>query len=182
MNFDKKKIEKDFEKTIEALNSNLNGVRAGRLVPEFISNVVVDDNGSKLKSVAKISNLDNFSLKVSFWDSSIKNSVASSLQNSGLGVGVNVEGSDVVVTAPKLTSDVRKELAKLVNNYGEEAKVSLRSKRRDSMENIKASEKSKEISEDISRSQQKEIEKIVEHYIKMIDDIINKKNKDILEI
>ncbi len=182
MIFDKKDVQKDLDKTIDALSYNLNSVRAGKLVPEFIANVVVNESGSKLKSVANISNIDNFSLKVSPWDSSLRSDIVSSLQNSGLGVGVNSIANDIIITASKLTNETRKELAKIVNVYGEEAKVSLRNKRRDSIDKVKSTEKKKEISEDQSRTYQKDIDKIVEQYVKEIDKIVSIKVQDILTV
>ena len=149
-----KQILKDMEakadKTIHALREELKTVRAGRANPSILDNIMVDYYGTStpLKQVATISAPEARLLTIQPWDKSIMKEIEKQIQASNLGITPSNDGNIIRLPFPQLTEDRRKELTKVVKEYGEKSKVTIRSIRREFVDDAKKMEKNAEISED----------------------------------
>jgi ribosome recycling factor len=121
-------------------------------------------------------------IMVQVWDTSVTNFVVKSIQESGLGLNPIPEGNVIRVPIPDLSEERRKDLGKKANDYGENAKISVRNIRRDGNDHFKKLEKETMMSEDESRSFSDEIQKITEEYTKKIDQTVSDKVKEIMTI
>lgn len=182
--FNKSEVDNRMKTALASLEHNLASVRTGRASPVLLENVRVDAHGSKmqLKELAGVSVLDNFTLSVKPWDSSMSGLIASSIQNANLGVTAIAEGSIVRVVFPKMTEERRKEMAKIVHHIGEDSKVAVRNIRRDENDKIKAAEKAKEISKDDMHRFEEEVQKVLDKTIEKIDADIKNKTHEVMEV
>jgi len=125
---------------------------------------------------------DPRSLVIQPWDGSALKSIEKAILASELGINPQNDGRIIRLVFPQLTEERRKELAKQVKKYGEEAKVAIRNIRRDAMEKYKKQEKASEITEDDYKNIEKDVQKLTDDYIKKIDDTADKKEKELFEI
>ena len=125
---------------------------------------------------------DPRSLVIQPWDGSALKSIEKAILASELGINPQNDGRIIRLVFPQLTEERRKELAKQVKKYGEEAKVAIRNIRRDAMEKFKKQEKASEITEDDYKNIEKDVQKLTDDYIKKIDDTADKKEKELFEI
>ncbi|AXF57841.1 ribosome recycling factor [Salicibibacter kimchii] len=172
------------EKTVDALNRELATLRAGRANPAILDKVVVNYYGMEtpLNQLAGISVPEGRLLVVSPFDKSAIGDIEKAIQKADLGLTPNNDGQVIRITIPALTEERRKELAKLVRKYAEDARVSIRNIRRDINDQVKKQEKSGDIAEDESRRAQDEIQKITDGHVKTIDQAAEEKEKDIMEV
>jgi len=182
--FSKKDIEERMQKAFSAFENNTTSVRSGRANPAFLENVRVEIYGQKLqlKEVASVSILDNFTLSVKPFDASSASIINKAIQEAGLGVNPIQENGIIRIPLPKMTEDRRKELAKLIEKYGEDSKISLRNIRRDENDKIKKAEKDKDISEDEMKRSEIEVQKTLEVFTKKIEELVKKKSEEILKV
>ncbi len=145
---------------------------------------MVEYYGAKvpLNQVAAVSVTDSTLLSVNVFDASAVSHVEKAILTSDLNLNPQVDGNVVRLKLPDLTEDRRKELVKLVKKEGEDAKVILRNIRRDCLDTLKDQEKNKEISEDDLKRQTDDAQKIIENYTKQIDELVSKKEADILTV
>lgn len=172
------------DKTIDFLKENLNSVRAGRANPAILDKLNVEYYGtqSPIKAVANISVPDPHTLMISPFDPSAIPDIEKAINESNIGINPANDGKVIRLSIPSLTEERRKELTKLVKNFGEEAKVSVRNMRRDLNDDVKKREKQGELTEDDVRLELDEIQKQTEDAIKQIDQIIEAKDKELLEV
>ena len=177
-------FESKMKKTLENLASELDAVRAGRANPAVLSQISVDYYGapSPIQQIASVSVPDPRSLVIQPWDGSALKSIEKAILASELGINPQNDGRIIRLVFPQLTEERRKELAKQVKKYGEEAKVAIRNIRRDAMEKYKKQEKASEITEDDYKNIEKDVQKLTDDYIKKIDDTADKKEKELFEI
>ncbi|MFN3926010.1 MAG: ribosome recycling factor [Pseudanabaenaceae cyanobacterium] len=177
-------VETKMQKAIEATQSNFNTVRTGRANAALLDRIQVEYYGTPtpLKSLASISTPDASTLMIQPFDRSILGAIERAIAESDLGLTPNNDGSSIRLNIPPLTTERRKELAKMVAKLAEEGKVSVRNIRRDAIDTIRKLEKNKEISEDESRKQQEQVEKLTEKYIKKVEQITADKEKEIMSI
>ncbi len=170
--------------SIDALVRDFSGLRTGRASADLLNNVSVDVYGSKspINQLGSVTVSDSRTLLVQFWDKSALKPAENAIQNANLGVSVQVEGQSIRVIVPELSEERRKELCKVAAKYAEQAKVSVRNIRRDGMDNIKKSEKAKELSEDEAKKKSSNIQQLTDDAVKKIDDLLALKEKDILKI
>ena len=147
---------------VEALKHDLGGLRTGRASVALVEPVHVEVYGSNmaLNQVATVSTPEPRMLSVQVWDRSNVNAVEKAIRNAGLGINPIVDGQVIRLPIPELTEERRKELAKLVGQYAEKARIAVRNVRRDGMEHLKADEKKHEISEDERKRLEHEVQKI----------------------
>jgi ribosome recycling factor len=167
---------------VEALKHDLGGLRSGRASVALVEPVHVEVYGSNmpLNQVATVSTPEPRMLSVQVWDRSNVNAVEKAIRNAGLGINPIVDGQVIRLPIPELTEERRKELAKLVGQYAEKAKIAVRNVRRDGMEHLKADEKKHDISEDERKRLENDVQKLTDETIKEIDEAAAAKEKEIL--
>jgi len=167
---------------VEALKHDLGGLRTGRASVALVEPVHVEVYGSNmpLNQVATVSTPEPRMLSVQVWDRSNVSAVEKAIRNAGLGINPIVDGQIIRLPIPELTEERRKELAKLVGQYAEKARIAVRNVRRDGMEHLKSDEKKHEISEDERKRLEHEVQKLTDDTIKEIDEAAATKEKEIL--
>lgn len=184
MSHHKKTLEERIAKTQEVLKENLNTVRAGRANHALLDKVMVNYYGAPtpLKALANVSVPEPRTLLISPFDSSAIADIEHGINEANIGINPSNDGKVIRLVIPQLSEERRKELNKTVKQYGEEAKVAVRNVRRDINEGIKKSEKDGELTEDDVKKALDETQKIVDKAIKAIDEIVENKNKEIMEV
>lgn len=177
-------LKEKIERTHDKLKEELNAVRAGRANPALLDRVEVDyyGVGTPLKQLANIACPDARTIVVTPFDPKSTGMIEHAIAAANIGINPTNDGKVVRLNMPQLTEERRKELAKQVKGIGEESKVSVRNLRRKAIEEVKKEEKAGDLTEDDSREDQKEIQEIVDRGIKDIDETIEKKDKEIMEV
>ena len=167
---------------LEALKHDLAGLRTGRASPALLDPVHVEVYGSNmpLNQVATVSVPEPRMLSVQVWDRSNVGPVEKAIRSAGLGLNPITDGQMVRLPIPELTEERRKELAKLVGQYAEKARVAVRNVRRDGMDHLKQDEKKHEISEDERKRLEHDVQKLTDDTINEIDEAAAAKEKEIL--
>ena len=176
--------EGKMKKAIEAVLREFNEVRTGRAQPGMVEDLVVDYYGAPtpLKQMAAVSSPDPSCLVIQAWDPSALAEIEKAILNSKLGITPNNDGKIIRLVVPPLSEERRKEMAKVVKDMAEKGRVSLRSIRRDANDKVAKLKKDAVISEDDHFKGQEEIQKMTDRYIKEVDTILDKKNKELLNI
>ena len=179
-----KEFDAKMQKTIEVVNSDFASVRAGRANAAVLDKIVVDYYGTPtpIQQVASISSPDPRSLMVSPWDSSLLKAIEKAIQTSELGINPQNDGKVIRLLFPQLTEERRKELTKQVRKYAENGKVAIRNIRRDAMDRLKAAEKKGEMTEDDRKDCEKELQDITAKNCKKIDELCEKKEKELMAV
>lgn len=177
-------IESSMRKSIEAVQRNFNTIRTGRANPSLLDRITVEYYGadSPLKALATISTPDSQTIAIQPFDLSSLSLIEKAIATSDLGFTPNNDGKVIRINVPPLTEERRKEFCKIASKYAEEGKVSMRNIRRDAIEKIKKQEKSAEISEDQSRDEQENVQKLTNKFISEIDNHLQEKETDILKV
>jgi ribosome recycling factor len=180
----KKSLDERIEGAKGFLKENLNTVRAGRANPALLDKVSVNYYGSPtpLKALANISVPDPRTLMISPFDPKSISDIERAINEANIGINPANDGKVIRLAIPQLTEERRKELTKVVKNYGEEAKVAIRNLRRDVNDELKKAEKAGELTEDDLKDELEETQKTVEKAIKDIDAIIAEKEKELMEV
>ncbi|MEO0417280.1 MAG: ribosome recycling factor [Pseudomonadota bacterium] len=182
MQYDKADIERRMTGAVEALRSDLGGLRTGRANTSLLDPVQVEVYGAMmpLNQVATVSAPEPRMLSVQVWDKSNLIAVEKGIAHANLGLNPMIDGQTLRLPMPDLTEERRKDLAKLAGQYAEKAKVAIRNVRRDAMESLKADEKKKEISEDERKRLEDEVQKLTDAHVKQTDEAAAKKEQEIL--
>jgi len=180
--YDKADLERRMNGAIEALKHDLSGLRTGRANTALLEPIMVTVYGANtpITQVATISAPEPRMLSVQVWDKSNIGPVEKAIRSAGLGLNPINDGNTLRLPMPDLTEERRKELAKLASSYAEKARVAIRNVRRDGIENLKADEKKKEISEDDRKRGETEVQKLTDDMIKQLDEVFGAKEKEIL--
>ena len=167
---------------VEAFRHDLGGLRTGRASTALLDPVHVEVYGSNmpLNQVATVSTPEPRMLSVQVWDRSNVQPVEKAIRNAGLGINPIVDGQVIRLPIPELTEERRKELAKLVGQYAEKARIAVRNVRRDGMDHLKQDEKKHEISEDEHKRLSAEVQKMTDSVIADIDAAAHTKEQEIL--
>ena len=177
-------FETKMRKTSENLSTNLASVRAGRANAAVLDQITVDYYGTPtpIQQVASISTPDPRSLLITPWDKSTLKGIEKAIMASELGINPQNDGTCIRLVFPQLTEERRRELAKQVKKYAEEAKVAIRNIRRDAMDSFKTQKKNGDMTEDDVKIAEKDFQKITDDWIKEIDKIADEKEKELLDI
>lgn len=180
----KKNYSEKIEKTLTVLKEDLNTVRAGRANPAILDKISADYYGvpTPLKSLANISVPDPRTLMISPFDVSSVPAIEKAINEANLGLNPSNDGKVIRLIIPQLTEERRKELTKTVKKMGEEAKVAVRNLRRDVNDKVKKMEKDGELTEDDLKKGLDKVQKMTDEGIKKIDELISKKEKEVLEV
>ena len=181
---DLKEYEERMKKQISSYESNTATVRVGRANPAVLDKIHADYYGTPtaINQMAEIKIPDARTILISPWESTSLKAIEKAINTSDLGINPVNDGKSIRLSFPPLTEDRRKELTKQVAKMGEEAKVQLRNIRRDANDKFKDMKKKSEMSEDEQKIAEKNIQDMLDKYIKEVDVVTVKKEKDIMEI
>ena len=184
MSVDFKDYGRKMEKTLDVLADNFGAVRAGRANAKVLDRITVEYYGQEtpLNGVATISSPDARTLVIQPWDGSLLKEIQKAIQMSDLGINPQNDGRVVRLVFPQLTEERRKELTKQVKKYAEDAKVAMRNIRRDGMDYVKALKKKSEITEDDQKTAEKDLQDLLDKYIKRVDEALAAKVKELMAI
>ena len=168
-------------KALESLEGNLRTIRTGRANPTILDRVEVEYYGSMtpINQIASVSVVEGRQLLIKPFDKNTLKDIDRAISMADLGLVPQNDGTVVRISIPPLTEDRRKELGKEAAKMGEEAKIAIRNIRRDAME---ASKKDKELTEDLKKQAQEDIQKKTDKYIKDIDQTVKTKTDDIMSV
>ena len=184
MSVDFKEFSRKMDKTLDVLADNFGAVRAGRANARVLDRISVEYYGSEtpLNGVATISSPDARTLVIQPWDTKLLKDIQKAIQVSDLGINPQNDGRVIRLTFPQLTEERRKELTKQVKKYAEDGKVAMRNIRRDGMDYIKNLKKKSEITEDEQKKAEKDLQDMLDKYIKKVDDALAAKEKELMAI
>ncbi len=181
---DLSKIEERMNKTISALKENFAEVRAGRANPAILNKIKVDYYGvpTPISQVAGISVPEARLIVIQPWDMNVLKEIEKAILASDIGITPNNDGKVIRLSFPELNEERRKELVKDIRKTAEESKVSIRSSRRDGIDEAREIEKNGEMTEDELRNAENEIQKLTDKKIEEIDKILETKEKEIMSV
>ncbi len=177
-------IKEKMEKTINVYTEKLSEVRAGRANPAILNKVKIDYYGTPtpINQVAGVSVPEARLIVIQPWDVSVLKEIEKAILASDIGINPNNDGKVIRLAFPELNEERRKEIVKEVRKMAEEAKVAIRSIRREGIDTAKASQKEGEMTEDELKQAENEIQKITDNYIAEIDKILEGKEKEVMSV
>ena len=184
MPIDFKDYSRRMDRALEHLNEEFGAVRAGRANAKVLDRITVEYYGSEtpLAGVATISSPDARTLVISPWDTKLLKDIQKAIQTSDLGINPQNDGRVIRLVFPQLTEDRRKDLVKQVKKYAEDAKVAMRNIRRDGMDYVKKQKKASAITEDEQKKAEKDLQDMLDKYIKKADEALAAKEKELMAI
>ena len=182
--FETQNYDQKMNKTIEVFIKELTSLRTGRANANMLDLVKVDVYGQKMpiNQLGTITTPEPRMINIQVWDLNNVNLIDSSIKKSELGLNPQIDGQLIRLPIPNLSEERRNEMKKLVKTMGEKCKVSIRNIRREANDSLKNLLKKKEISEDEENKNEKEIQVITDKFIKLIDDKVSSKEKEIMTI
>jgi ribosome recycling factor len=175
------------DKMMEAvafLEEDLKTYRVGKANPSILNNVTVDYYGTQtpVMQVASVTTPDARTIAIQPWERNMIPVIEKAIMAANLGFTPQNNGEVIRCPIPPLTEERRKELIKQIRKYGEESKTAIRNIRRDAMEDFKAQKKKSEITEDDQKNAEKDMQKLTDDYVKQIEQLVEKKEKELSEI
>ena len=182
--FSTQNYNQKMNKTIEIFNKELGSLRTGRANATMLDLVKVDVYGQKMpiNQLGTITTPEPRMINIQVWDLNNVNLIDSSIKKSELGLNPQIDGQLIRLPIPDLSEERRNEMKKMVKSMGEKCKVSIRNIRREANVILKNLLKKKEISEDDEKKHEKEVQVITDKFIKIIDDKVSSKEKEIMTI
>lgn len=179
-----KKAEERMNRRIDHLNNEFAAIRAGRANPAVLDKVVVDYYGAPtpVNQLAAVSVTEARTLMVQPWDASVLTQIERAIQMSDIGINPQNDGKALRMVFPPLTEERRKDLVKDIKELAEETKVGVRNVRRDTVDKFKAMKKNGEITEDELKQAEKKTQELTDKFVKEIDVLTEKKQKEIMSI
>lgn len=176
--------EERMQKSVEVLRKELASVRAGRANPAMLEKVTVDYYGTPtpVNQLANIAIPEPRMITIQPWDKTSIQAIEKGILKSDLGLTPSNDGVVIRLTIPQLTEERRAEIVKTVKKKAEENRVAVRNIRRELIDDIKKAEKDKLVSEDESKKGQEKAQKLTDKYIKDIDEVLEKKEKEVMEV
>ena len=182
--FDEKSYNLKMDKATEVFSKELSSLRTGRANASMLDLIKVDVYGQQMpiNQIASITTPEARMINIQVWDANNVQLVDASIKKSDLGLNPQIDGQLIRLPVPELNEERRIELKKLIKSIGEKCKVSIRNIRREANEDLKKLLKSKEISEDEEKIQEKKVQTITDDHIKLVDEKISLKEKEIMKI
>ena len=170
--------------SIETFRNEIAKIRTGKATTALLDGVKVDYYGtmSPLNQVSNVSVLDAHTLSITPWDKNMVQEIEKAILSSDLGLNHANDGTNIRIPIPPLNEERRRELVKLVKKFGEDAKVAIRNVRRDANDHLRKEEKEKNISEDDLKRFEDEVQQSTDNHTKKIDELIEHKEKEIMEV
>ncbi len=184
MNVDFNEYSRKMDRTLDHLAEEFGAVRAGRANAKVLDRITVEYYGQEtpLNGVATIASPDARTLVITPWDTKLLKDIQKAIQISDLGINPQNDGRVIRLTFPQLTEERRKDLTKQVKKYAEDAKVAMRNIRRDGMDYVKKLKKNSEITEDDQKKAEKDLQDMLDKYIKKVDEATAAKEKELMAI
>ncbi len=184
MNENIKPFDEKMQKSLVSLDEELGSIRAGRANPHVLDRLRVDYYGTPtpIQQVANVSVPEPRMIQIQPWEPSILKDIEKAILISDLGLNPTNDGKVIRLVFPELTEERRKDLAKEVKKHGEDAKVAIRNIRRDANDAVKKLSKGSDVSEDMTKDMEDEIQKLTDKYISDIDKMVDTKSKEILTV
>lgn len=184
MKLELRSYEEKMKKAVAVLEENLATMRAGRANPNALSKITVDYYGTPtaINAVAAVSVTDARTLTIQPWDASTVKAIEKAILASDLGITPQSDGRVIRLVFPQPTEERRREMTKQISKMGEEAKVAVRNVRREANDKIKDMKKKSEMTEDEAKASEKESQELTDKFAKEIDVIVEKKNKEMMEV
>ena len=184
MSVDFKEYSRKMDRTLDHLEEDFDAVRAGRANAKVLDRICVEYYGSEtpLNGVATISSPDARTLVIQPWDTKLLKDIQKAILTSDLGINPQNDGRVIRLVFPQLTEERRRDLTKQVKKYAEEAKVAMRNIRRDGMDYVKKLKKNSEITEDDQKKAEKDLQDLLDQYIKKVDAELAAKEKELMAI
>lgn len=178
------KAESKMNKTIQKLENDYAAIRAGRANPSVLDKVTVDYYGAPtpVNQLASVSVTEARVLTIQPWDGSVCRAIERAIQTSDIGINPQSDGKTIRLVFPPLTEEKRKEIVKDVSRMAEDAKVALRSIRRDAIEKLKAMKKEGELTEDDLKQAEKKAQDITDKSTKTVDKCSEAKQKEVITL
>ncbi len=179
-----KDIESRMKKSVDALDTELKSMRIGKASPALLDNLRVEYYGTKvpINQVANVSAPEPRLLVVQTWEKNMVDEVVKAIMKSEMGLNPSTDGNIIRIPIPPMSEERRKEAVKLVKKFGEDCKVAIRNIRRDANDRLKTADKNKEISEDEMRKGQDQVQEVTDTYTKNVDELVEKKEKEVMEV
>ncbi len=181
---DYSKFEEKMTKTISVFEESLAEIRAGRANPAILNKVMIDYYGTPtpINQVAGISVPEARLIVIQPWDASILKEIEKEILKSDIGINPNNDGKVIRLAFPELNEERRKEIVKDIRKMSEDAKVAVRSIRRDAIDEAKKMQKDSEISEDELKTAEDKIQKLTDQYVEEVDKVLEAKEKEVMSI
>ena len=181
---DYSKYEEKMKKTISVFEENLAEIRAGRANPAILNKIMIDYYGTPtpINQVAGISVPEARLIVIQPWDASVLKEIEKEILKSDIGINPNNDGKVIRLMFPELNEERRKEIVKDIKKIAEDARVAVRSIRREGIDDAKAMQKNSEISEDELKVAENQIQKLTDKYVDEVDKILEKKEKEVMSI
>ena len=178
------KYKDDFEKTAGHFKEELGKLRTGRASVSLVEDLMVDYYGAKspLKQVASITVPEARTIAITPWSRDVLVDIEKAIRESGLGLNPQTEGQSIRVPIPDLSQERRAELTKVAHKYAEGARVAIRNVRRDGMDALKKAEKAGDISQDEQKVKADKIQTFTDQHIKLVDEALAVKEKEIMQV
>lgn len=179
-----KVFEEKMRKSVSSVAADFAAVRAGRANASVLDRIMVDYYGTPtpIHQIASIGSPDPRTLTIQPWDAQAVKLICKAIQESDLGINPQNDGKIIRLAFPQLTEERRKELVKQIAKYAEGGKVAIRNIRRDAVEAFKAQKKNSEITEDDMKIAEKDIQKMTDDMCKEIDELLAKKERELMEV
>jgi len=179
-----KDAEERMKKAVESITTRFSSVRTGRATPSLLDGIKVDYYGTKtpINQMATISVPEPRLIVIQPWDKTVIKDVEKAIVESNIGLNPNVDKNIIRLVVPELTEERRKELVRHVHNLAEEGRIAIRNIRKDANNEIRKIEKSKRISEDERYFYEEEIQEITDKYIEEIDQLLESKEEEMMEV
>ena len=182
--FDEKSYNIKMDKAIEVFSKELSSLRTGRANAAMLDLVKVDVYGQQMpiNQVGSITTPEPRMINIQVWDANNVPLVDAAIKKSDLGLNPQIDGQLIRLPVPELNEERRSELKKLIKSIGEKCKISIRNIRREANEELKKLLKSKEIGEDEEKTSEKNVQTITDDHIKIVDEKVSLKEKEIMTI
>ena len=177
-------LQEKMSKTVSVYEESLSEIRAGRANPAILNKIKVDYYGvpTPINQVAGISVPEARLIVIQPWDASILKDIEKEILKADIGINPNNDGTVIRLNFPELNEERRKEIVKDIKKIAEEARIAVRSIRRDSIDNFRKMQKNSEITEDELKAAEDEVQKITDKNIDAIDQILANKEKEVMSI
>jgi ribosome recycling factor len=180
----RKKIEDKMNGAIDVLKKDFGAIRTGRASLALLDGLQVEYYGTPtpLQQVASLSVPESTTIQIQPWEQKIMADIERAIQKSDMGLTPTNDGKVIRINIPPLTEERRKDLVKVVKKRAEEGRIAIRNIRRDGNEKLKSLEKNKELSEDDLKKSLDEVQKITDTFISKVDEVLQHKEKEIMEV
>ena len=172
------------EKSLESLRRDFSTLRSGKVSTSILDNIRINyyDTPTPLNQVGSVIAQDASTIIITPWEKSLLKDIEKAIQEANIGVNPNSDSECVKLFFPPMTQEQRKDIAKEAKAMGEKAKIAVRNIRQDGNNHIKKLEKDKQITEDVSKKAQDDVQKLTDEFVKKVDEMVKHKEEEVMKI